>query len=155
VQIQIGSVKAATSTYRREFLSGVPFMYTVDGLPAGQSASIALFGRTWKILRIVDGIPGTWSGAFTTPQAAIAGLALEINGELPSALSLPQPHDGIAKQHEDGGWSVYQVDFNGEFRLLEGPYDKEEAIARLRALVPVAEGDQWVIDVWGVAHTLN
>jgi len=154
VQIQIGRVKMATSTYR-EFLSGVPGMYDVDGMPVGQRALIAVFGRSWRILRIVDDVPGTWVGNFDSPQAAVAALARELNGSPPSSASEPQPHDGIAKQDEDGRWSVYQVEFNQSLKLLEGPYDKEEAITRLQALVPVSDGDQWVIDVWGVAYTLN
>lgn len=154
MQIQIGRVKMATATYR-EFLSGVPSMYAVAGLPAGERAAIALFGHTWKILRIVDDVPGTWTGDFATPHEAAAALSIEIEGKAPAAPSGPQPHDGIAKQFEDGRWRVYQVEFTGELRLLEGPYDKQEAITRLQALVPVAEGDQWVIDVWGVRHALN
>ena len=154
MQIKIGSVKGADSTYR-EFLSGVPFMYTIDGMPIGERALIALFGRTWKILRVVDDIPGTWFGDFPTPQAAVEGLARELHAQIATAAGGPQAHDGIAKQGEDGRWAVYQVDFDGHLRHLEGPYERDEAIARLQVLVPVDTGDQWVIDAWGVARTLN
>lgn len=154
MQIQIGDVKGTDSTYR-EFLSGVPLMYTIEGMPTGERALIALFGNTWKILRIVDDVPGIWFGDFQTPQAAVAGLASELHAQISTVTSGPQPHDGIAKQGEDGRWAVYHVDFDGQLRYLEGPYEKDEAIARLQVLVPVETGDQWVIDAWGVARTLN
>ena len=154
MQIQIGNVKGTDSTYR-EFLSGVPFMYSIDGMPTGERALIALFGRTWKILRIVEDVPGTWFGDFPTPQAAVAGLASEIHAQISTVARGPQAHDGIAKQGEDGRWTVYQVDFDGQLLHLDGPYEKDEAIARLQALVPLEVGDHWAIDVWGVARTLN
>jgi len=154
VRIQIGDVTMARANYR-EFLSDVPGMYSVSGLPEGHRASIALFGDRWKILRIVDDIPGTWFGDFPTPQAAIAALAADLGEQELAAGSLPQPHDGVARQHEDGRWSVYQVDTDGTLRLLAGPFDRHDALNRLRTLVPVSEGDQWVIDFWGVTRALS
>jgi hypothetical protein len=153
-RLRIGDVKATDSTYRG-FLSGVPFMYTVDGMPVGERAVIALFGRSWKILRVVGDDPGTWNGDFQTPQDAVAGLATQVCAPPSGAEAGPQPYDGIARQDEDGRWTVYQVEPDGGARKLEGPYERDEAIARLRSLVPVDVGDQWVIDVWGVSHTLN
>lgn len=152
--IRIGRVKAATATYR-EFLDGVPSMYTVDGLPAGQRASIAQFGKSWKILRIVDDIPGTWTGNYSTPQEAETALSIEVIGSAPDVIRGPQPGDGIARQNENGQWRVYHIEFDGALHMLGGPYGKQAAIEHLRTLVPVEKGDQWVIDVWGVAHTLN
>lgn len=154
MELRIGDVKATDSTYRG-FLSGVPFMYTIDGMPAGERAVIALFGSSWKILRVVGDEPGTWFGDFHTPQAAGVGLAAEVKASFATGDGGIQSHDGVAKQGDDGRWTVYQVDLDGQLRRLEGPYEKDEAIIRLRALVPIDVGDQWVIDIWGVARTLN
>lgn len=155
MSIQIGRVMQSEANYR-EFLSGVPSMYAVDGLPAGQKASIALFGNSWKILRIIDGVPGSWAGHFNSPQEAVSALVSELTGESqPSHSDGPQPHDGIAKQAANGQWSVYRVASNGELEFLEGPFDKRDAVERLRALCPVSEGNQWVIDVWGIGTALN
>lgn len=127
VPIRIGGVKGATSTYR-EFLDGVPSMYSVDGLPAGQRASIAQFGKSWKILRIVDDMPGIWTGNYSTPQEAEAALSIEVSGSTPDAPRGPQPGDGIAKQDEEGQWRVYQMESNGALNMLGGPYGKQAAI---------------------------
>lgn len=152
--IRIGQAKMARANYR-EFLSDVPSMYAVDGLPPGQRASIAQFGTSWKVLRIVDDVPSTWTGNYSTPQEAAAALSFDISGVPPDDTRGPQPHDGIAKQGEDGFWNVYQMTFEGTLQLLAGPFDKSDAIRKLQKLVPVEVGDQWVVDAWGVGHTLN
>jgi hypothetical protein len=154
VSIRIGHAKMARANYR-EFLSDVPSMYAVDGLPSGEHASIAQFGTTWKILRIVDDVPSTWTGNYSTPQEAAAALSIAVSGVPPEDSRGPQPHDGIARQGEDGLWNVYQMTFGGTLQLLAGPFDKRDAIRTLQDLVPVEVGDRWVIDAWGVGHTLN
>ena len=152
--IRIGQAKMARANYR-EFLSDVPHMYAVDGLPPGQRASIAQFGTSWKILLIIDDVPGTWTGNYSTPQEAAAALAISVSGAPPDETRGPQPHDGISKQSEDGFWNVYQMTFERTLQLLAGPFDKSDAIRKLQELVPVEVGDQWVVDVWGVGYTLN
>jgi hypothetical protein len=69
----------------------------------------------------------------------------------------PHPGDGIAKENDDGTWYVYDVEPNGAWRLLEGPFGHESAaIARLTALVePTRRRAQWVINRLGVGYTLN
>ena len=67
MSIQIGRVMQSEANYR-EFFSGVPSMYAVDGLPAGQKASIALFGNSWKILRIIDGSRVAGLATSTAPR---------------------------------------------------------------------------------------
>jgi len=154
-EIQIGDVKMTASTYK-EVLSGIPSMYEVHGLPVGQRALIALFGRTWRFLRIAGDVPDTWAGSYDSPRAALAALAHDVNAEpFTSDPTMLQPHDGVAKQDEAGRWSVYRVEPDRRLRFLDGPFEKQEAIGRLRELVPISEGDQWAVDVWGVAHTLN
>jgi len=130
-------------------------MYSIEGMPAGERAQVAVFGRSWKILRIIDDVPGTWFGDYTTPQAAAAALAAMMHADFLSRPDGPQPHDGIVRQEQDGRWYLFRVELDGTPTRLEGPYDKEEAIGRLRVVVPVDIGDQWVIDYWGIASPIR
>jgi hypothetical protein len=62
------------------------FQYAVTGLPEGQEASIANFGRgkqsNWRIMRIIDGVQGKWCGEYETHAQALAALQQEIDLEL-------------------------------------------------------------------------
>ena len=59
--------------------TGTVFQYRVEGLPAGQEASIAEFPcRGWRILRWIEGVQGVWYGEYITADEALDALARQI-----------------------------------------------------------------------------
>src|SRR5260370_22552776 len=62
--------------------TGDTYQYEVEGLPKGQEAFIANFGRGnqphWKIMRTINGVQGTWTGKHETPTHALAALQREV-----------------------------------------------------------------------------
>jgi len=66
--------------------TGDTYQYEVDGLPKGQEASIANFGRgnqpNWRVLRTINKVQGTWSGKYETATHALAALQREVELEL-------------------------------------------------------------------------
>ena len=153
LRIRLGHVIAASRGHGEVF-SGVPIIYEVMGAPAPPKVVIGHVDRKWKVMRGF-GDPGSqWIGEFESPAAALSAIATELGAE-PDVPDI-QPHDGVARQDGDGAWRVCEVDHNGAEVLLEGPFaSKSKALERLQTLVPVEHGDQWVVDAFGVAHTLN
>ncbi len=74
----LGPVVATGNTYH----TGDAYQYEVEGLPKGQEASIANFGRGnqphWKIMRTINGVQGNWSGKHETATHALAALQREV-----------------------------------------------------------------------------
>jgi len=62
------------------------YQYVVNGLPEGQEAWIANFGRgnqpNWRILRTALGLQGKWYGEHQTATHALAALQHEIESEI-------------------------------------------------------------------------
>ena len=48
--------------------------FEVLGLPTNRKTLIAELNYAWKILRVVDGISGEWSGRYSSPEHALASL---------------------------------------------------------------------------------
>jgi hypothetical protein len=61
------------------------FQYIVTELPEGQEATIANFGRgnepNWRIMRIIKGVQGAWSGKYETATHALAALQYQVESE--------------------------------------------------------------------------
>ena len=55
------------------------YEFSVGGLPNGEHAKIALFGRSWRILRWTEEWHGNWTGEYASPEAALADLQEEIS----------------------------------------------------------------------------
>jgi hypothetical protein len=65
--------------------TGTIFLYRVEGLPAGQEASIAEFPyRGWRILRWKDGHPGVWYGEYESADQALSRLEQQLEFEMSS-----------------------------------------------------------------------
>lgn len=155
MRIRLGAVTATTSTYH-ECLSGVPIRYEVAGLPSGQRVVIGQVNHDWRILSGA-GEPGAqWSGDFKSPTEALKGLASTLGVEADVPPMDAQAHDGVARQDEEGRWDVWVLD---EFNVMErhaGPIvSKSDATKELQRLVPVKDGDQFVVDAIGVVEILN
>ena len=54
--------------------TGPSYRYVVQGLPEGEEADIALFGRRWTILKTTNGVQGRWTGDYETADDALAAL---------------------------------------------------------------------------------
>ena len=51
--------------------------YEVVGLPPKQNVLIGKKDGHWRILRVRNDVPGTWSGTYLTAEAALAALKAE------------------------------------------------------------------------------
>ena len=69
--------------------------YRFDGMPPNQEAFTSNFGSHladsehvayWKVLRVIDGIAGEWTGGFRTPDEAQAALEVELERESAGAV---------------------------------------------------------------------
>ena len=58
--------------------AGDIYVYSIEGLPAGENAKIARFDEAWRILRWNAAWHGNWKGNFVSPEAALAALHEEI-----------------------------------------------------------------------------
>jgi hypothetical protein len=67
----------------------------------------------------------------------------------------PMPGDGVARENEDGTWTVCRVNSHDQLEAVETAPDEATATARLRELFSVATSDQWVVTRFGTARTLN
>jgi hypothetical protein len=50
------------------------FAFEALGLPEGLDVRIAEMRFGWKVLRTVKGVPGEWSGEFSSPEEALASV---------------------------------------------------------------------------------
>ena len=62
--------------------TGPVYRYRVAGLPPGEEADLACpDGRTWRILRVKDGVLGKWTGSYTSADEALGALRTELTPE--------------------------------------------------------------------------
>lgn len=69
--------------------------YEVDGLPAGEKATIAqMRGRArpdiWHFLRAKNGVDGVWTGEYETAEDALDALQKQVDAEQWGELSAPK-----------------------------------------------------------------
>jgi hypothetical protein len=50
------------------------FAFEVMGLPEGVDVRIAEMRHRWKVLRTTNGVPGEWSGEFSSAEEALASI---------------------------------------------------------------------------------
>jgi hypothetical protein len=130
-------------------------MYEVMGLATPQKVVVGYVDHKWRYMHGFGDSGSQWIGEFETPRAALSAVAAALGAEADDVPTI-QPHDGVARQDDDGAWRVYEVDHEGVEILREGPFaSKDGALERLKVLVPIEQGDQWVVDAFGVAYTLN
>lgn len=54
--------------------TGPVIAFRVGGVPNGQQADIATFNQVWRILRVINGVQGEWTGEYATADDALAAL---------------------------------------------------------------------------------